>query len=337
MTLPQGSSAAPRVSVVVPAYNSAHFIEGTLQTALDQTFRDLEILVVDDGSDDRTADVVRGVMARDSRVRVLVQPHRGLSAARNHAIGAARGEFIALLDHDDLWHPRKLALQVALLDAHDEVAVVSCYSALIDERHRCLGWQFGGAANGDVYAEMLEWDMVSGGSVPLIRRAAIDQIGRFDETLALREDWDAWIRLARRERFATVPLALVGYTRSASNSSRDYEGMAREGTVVLKKILRDDPAFSARYRFCQARDYFSIACFCAIDRRPALAWKYVVRSAMCAPAPLLRSPRRCAFVGVLALQSLMPRALFQPLFGAITRIAFQLEPGRPFLAPMERS
>ena len=277
MTISQGSSPRPRVSVVVPAYNSAHFIEATLQAALGQTFRDLELLVVDDGSTDFTADVVRGVMARDPRVRLFVQAHRGLSAARNHAIAAAQGDLIALLDHDDLWHPEKLALQVALLDAHDDVGVVSCYSAVIDEDHRCLGWQFGGDANGDVYAEMLEWDMVSGGSVALIRRAALETNGSFDETLTLREDWDLRIRLAR--------------------------------------------------------DYFSMACFRAIDRRHALAWRYLIRSAVYFPAPLLRSPRRCAFVVVLALQSVLPKVLFRPLFAAVTRFAFRLEPGRPFLAP----
>lgn len=322
----------PRVSVMIAAYNAAGFIEATLASALRQTFVDFEVLVIDDGSKDGTADVVRRVMVLDARVRLIVQANRGLSATRNRGIREGRGEMIALLDHDDLWHPEKLALQVALLDAQPRAAVASCYSAVIDDDHRCLGWRLGGDANGDVYAEMLLWDMVSGGSVALIRREALEAVGPFDETLRIREDWDMWIRLARRFPFATVPHTLVGYRRSAFNSSRDYERMADEGARVLEKVLRDDPGFGAlRHRFCKARDLFATASVCAIDGEVTLAWRYLARSLSCTPAPVLRSPKRWALVGVLALRTLLPRSAFRTVFGALSRMSFQLAPGRPFL------
>jgi glycosyltransferase involved in cell wall biosynthesis len=323
--------SGPRVSVLIAAYNAAAFLQPTLDSVLGQTFADFEVLVIDDGSRDDTAGVVRRTMDADPRVRLIVQENHGLSATRNHGIRAARGALIAFLDHDDLWHPEKLAAQVAVLDADQRTGVVSCYSALIDEAHCCLGWRFGGAADGDVYAEMLEWDVVSGGSVALVRRAALEAVGPFDESLAIREDWDMWIRLARRHRFATVPRVLVGYTRKAGNASRDYERMAEEGVRVLAKARRDDPGFEdARYRFCLARDLFATASFCAVDGSTALAWGYLARSVTLTPAPVLRSPRRLALVGVLGLRTVLPDAAFRATLGWLNRWSFQLEPGRPF-------
>lgn len=322
---------APRVSVLIAAYDAEPFIEATLESALGQTFGDLEVLVIDDGSRDGTAAVVRRVAATDPRLRLIVQENRGLSATRNRGIAEAHGSLIAFLDHDDLWHPEKLALQVALLDARPRTAVVSCHSALIDTDHRCLGWRFGGDANGDVYAEMLEWDIVSGGSVTLVRREALEAVGPFDETLRIREDWDMWIRLARRYELATVPRVLVGYTRSAASSSRDYERLAEEGVRVLDKARRDDPAFDdARYRVCLARDLFATASFCAVDGHTALAWRYVGRSLALTPAPVVRSPRRLALVGVLALRTMLPDAAFRAALRGLNRLTFHLEPGKRF-------
>jgi hypothetical protein len=140
-----------------------------------------------------------------------------------------------------------------------------------------------------------------------------------------------WIRLARRYEFATVPRVLVGYTRSAASSSRDYERMAEEGVRVLDKARRDDPGFDdARYRFCLARDLFATASFCAVDGHTALAWRYLARSLALTPAPVLHSPRRWALVGVLGLRTLLPDGAFRAALRGLNRLSFQLEPGRPF-------
>jgi glycosyltransferase involved in cell wall biosynthesis len=250
---------------------------------------------------------------------------------RNRGVRESRGELIALLDHDDLWHPDKLALQVSVCDQHPEVAVVSCYSALIDEHHDCTGWRYGGNADGDVYAEMLEWDMVSGGSVALMRRAAITAVGPFDESLPMRSDWDMWIRLARHYPFATVPCVLVGYTRSPYSSTRGYERMVEAGTRVLENAVRDDPELRGRrQRFCAARDLFAVACVCTIDGEVGLAWRYLARSLAVSPLPVLRRPRRWALVAMLALQTLLPGRAYRAVLGALNRLSFELPPGRPF-------
>ena len=179
---------------------------------------------------------------------------------------------------------------------------------------------------------MLEWDMVSGGSVALIRRDALERAGHLDESLRYREDWDLWIRLARQVMFATVPRALVGYTRSPGSSSRAYEQMAEEGARVLDKARLADPGFTQhRHRFCRARDLFAMAGFCAIDGHVTQAWRFLGQSLRCTPAPVLWSPKRWAFVCVLSLQTVLPRSAYQAVLGALNRISFHLPPGRRFL------
>ena len=325
------SLGAPRVSVITAAYNAEAFLETTIRSALAQTFDDLEVVVVNDGSKDATSDVVRRVMASDARVRLVEQQNCGLAATRNRGVREARGELIAFLDHDDLWHSEKVALQVAKLDADRNVALVSCYSALIDTEHLCIGWRYGGEARGDVYAEMLEWDMISGGSVPLVRRAALEAAGPFDESLPMRSDWDMWIRLARRHPFATVTRVLVGYTRSPFSSSRGYERMEEAGRRVLDKARREDPGLATtHHRFFEARDLFAVACACTIDGEIDLAWRYLVRSLSVTPTPVLGSPRRWALVGVLALQTVLPTPAYLAALGVLNRFSFELPPGMPF-------
>src|SRR5829696_5216274 len=115
----------PAVSVIMPAYNVAPYIGAALESALAQTFADLEVVVVDDGSTDETAAVVEPFAARDGRVRLLRKPNGGLSSARNHALRHARGDAFALLDSDDLWDPGFLAAQADVLRARPDVAIVT--------------------------------------------------------------------------------------------------------------------------------------------------------------------------------------------------------------------
>ena len=331
MTTP-APARTPRVSVLVAAYNSERFLERTLHSALAQTFTDFEVLVVDDGSSDGTAALVRDMMVRDARLRLIVQANQGLSASHNRGIAESRGELIAFLDHDDLWHPEKLAAQVACFDADPRVGVVSCYSEILDDDGRSAGWRLGGDANGDVYAEMLEWDMVSGGSVVLVRRSALDAAGPFDTTLRIRDDWDMWIRLARRVHFATVPRTLVGYTRRPSNESRDAVRMADEGRRVLAKAAADDPSLSrSLLRTHEARDLVAVTSFCTIDGQTALAWRYLIASLRCSPLPVLRSPKRWGLVAALMLQTILPRGLYVAIVGLVSSWLWASRAGRPFL------
>jgi hypothetical protein len=320
------------VSVVIPAFQSETRIGRTLARLKHQTFTDFEIVVVNDGSTDNTASVIQRAMADDSRVRVLEQSNRGLAGARNRGVAESRAELIAFLDDDDLWHPDKLALQVARFDAGTCPAVVTCYSALVDIDGNLLGWRFGGLSEGNVYREMLEWDMVSGGSVALVSRAAIDACGGFDETVSPREDWDLWIRIARRHSFACVPKTLVGYTRRHASMSRYYDGMLARGRLVLDKAKEADPSITGPdHRAYVAREMFGAACLCLVDSEHDLAWRYLTGALRHGPGMILTRPRRLGVITMLALASTLPRSVYRngPLT-AMSRVAFGFQPGKPF-------
>jgi glycosyltransferase involved in cell wall biosynthesis len=325
-------SLRPRVSVVIPTFQSETRIARTLARLSRQTFTDFEIVVVNDGSTDGTARAIERAMAADVRIRAVEQSRGGLARARNCGVEASRGDMIAFLDDDDLWHPEKLALQVARLESSTSPAVVTCYSALVDVDGYLLGWRFGGRAEGDVYREMLEWDMVSGGSVALVRRGAIESCGGFDEALTPREDWDLWIRIARRHSFGCVPKILVGYTRRPSSMSRSYERMLARGHLVLEKAKQADSSISGLdHRAYVAREMFGAACLCLADSEHGLAWRYLTGALRDGPAMILSRPRRWGVITMLVLASTLPRAVYRtgPLT-AMSRLAFGFRPGTPF-------
>ena len=317
------------MSVVIPAYQSESRIGRTLTRLRDQTFADFEVVVVNDGSTDDTSSAVRRVMAEDSRVRLVEQPNGGIAAARNRAVEESRGEIVAFLDDDDLWHRRKLELQVGRLDAVRGADVVTCFSALVDATGSLLGWRFGSVPDGDVYREMLEWDMVSGGSVALVRRSALEETGGFDVSLPDRADWDLWIRLARRHAFSCVARTLVGYTRRAGSVSRRYDRMVEHGRLVLAKARRDDPSISdAEYRAFLGRDLFGASCLCLADEEYSAAWRYLSRAVCGAPGLVFRRPRRWGVMLMLALASALPsRAYRGGALAAMSRAAFRINMG----------
>jgi glycosyltransferase involved in cell wall biosynthesis len=318
--------------VVIPAFQSETRIGHTLARLRQQTFADFEVVVVNDGSIDRTSAIVRQAASADARVRLVEQANAGVAAARNRGIEAARGDLLAFLDDDDLWHPEKLALQLGCLDVMPRAAVVSCLSALVDADGRLLGWRLGGLPEGDVYREMLEWDMVSGGSVALVARGPLEEAGGFDASLPDRADWDLWIRLARRHPFASVPRTLVGYTRRPGSVSRSYDRMIDHGRRVLAKAREEDPAITdADYRAFLARDLFGAACLCLADEQRDLAWRYVAGALRAGPAMILARPRRWGVMLMLGLSSVLPARLYRdgPL-SAMSRLAFGLTRGAPF-------
>jgi glycosyltransferase involved in cell wall biosynthesis len=217
-----------RVSVVIPCYNGARYLREALDSALAQTHGDVEILVADDGSTD---DSVAIATSYGTRIRCLRQPNAGPSAARNLALRAASGEYVALLDADDLHHPTKLARQVAVLQARPEIGVVYCGWRLVDDTGRELperGWP---AVEGDVLERLVLGNLVHPVTV-LMRRDLVDRVGGFDERCPVNEDWDLFLRAGRQgARWACVDEALCDYRLHPGQSHQRLalvHGVARE-------------------------------------------------------------------------------------------------------------
>lgn len=241
------------VSVVIPAYNAAGTIDRTLQSVRNQTWRDLDIIVVDDGSGDATAERVRRHAAEDGRVRLFVQPNGGVARARNRGIEEARGDLIAPVDADDLWRPDKIERQVAVLRGGGErVGLVYCWFAIIDDQDRVIGHGDRALDEGDVLERMCLGNLVGNGSVPLMRRADVLACGGYDPGLRDRkaqgcEDLKLYFALSERSRFALVPEILLGYRWSPTNMSSDGRQMLRSYDLVMEPQRARYPRYTRTF------------------------------------------------------------------------------------------
>ena len=187
----------PRVSVIIPSYNCARYLGRAIDSASAQTYKDYEILVVDDGSTDDTKDVA---MQYGRKVTYLYQQNRGVSAARNHAILKANGELLAYLDADDMWYPEKLERQVAFLDVHQECGMVHSEMSVINEQDEILHLRFyeetkRSVPQGHCVQQLLMRCHIQPLTV-VERRSSFDRVGGFDERLLVAEDYLHWIMIA---------------------------------------------------------------------------------------------------------------------------------------------
>ena len=186
----------PAVSIIMPAYNVAPYIAAAIRSALAQTFTDFELIVVDDGSKDETAEIVTGMARDDDRIRLVQQSNRGLAGARNTALRAARGEMFALLDSDDAWEPEFLAAQVAILEDRPDVDIVTGNGWYLDgPRHGQLARPYPDPRPDPVLASIIgdEWSVFI---MSVFRRRVYTAIGPFDEEMRSNEDYDFWLRAA---------------------------------------------------------------------------------------------------------------------------------------------
>ncbi len=216
--------AEPLVSVIVPVFAGERFLGDALDTVAAQTYPRVETIVVDDGSPDRSAEIA----AARGGVRVLREPHRGVAAARNAGLSAARGELIAFLDQDDEWQPHKLALQAATLAERPELSIV------LSRMHMTL---VPGTPRPDWF-EPAWLTSAKPGFVPstwLVRREAFEQVGAFDTSYAIACDSD-WLTRAKDRGLASEMLAdvLVHWRVHGGNGSYDQETMRREMLRMLR-------------------------------------------------------------------------------------------------------
>lgn len=223
-----------RVSVVIPAYNAEPFLAETLRSVLEQTLAPLEVLVVDDGSTDRTGEIAR---LFGPPVRCIRQENRGLSGARNTGIREARGELIALLDADDLWLPRKLERQVELLSRNPEALAAFTLTEFIDASGRLLRTSSAPRYPDLVEALLLYSCVVGPPSAAVIRRVALDRMGLFDGRFSQCADWDMWLRLAEAGPIVTADEPLVRYRVHAGNMSKNIPLLERDTFAVLDRFF----------------------------------------------------------------------------------------------------
>jgi glycosyltransferase involved in cell wall biosynthesis len=219
----------PLVSVVIPTYNSADFLIEAVDSVLGQTWRDFEIIVVDDGSTDGTHESVRRY---DDEVRYFYKKNGGPSSARNMGVKQARGRYVAFLDSDDVWEPEKLGVQMRFASEHPEIKLICTDSALMGprgSRQRKLKSDL----LGNLFPILYSNSFIRTSTV-LMEKACFQTVGYFDERYRSAEDYDLWLRVAKRYPIAYINQPLVRYRKHEDNVSLDKITLRHNALTVLR-------------------------------------------------------------------------------------------------------
>jgi glycosyltransferase involved in cell wall biosynthesis len=230
----------PHVSIIVPTHDRPQMLEEAVESALAQTFRDFEIIIVLNGASAQTIETARR-LATDPRVKRVDMDDATLAAARNLGLSVAEGEWTALLDDDDIWQPNKLELQLAAAK-QTGADVVTCNFSVFNEDGDVAHPGLAALPDGLSFAEALMLgNYVSGGSAVLVKTAKLRSHGGFDATLRGCEDWDMWRRLAWDGEFHCVDRALVKYRRHGTNMTSNPQLALQSVTQHFAKLIADTP------------------------------------------------------------------------------------------------
>jgi glycosyltransferase involved in cell wall biosynthesis len=234
----------PLVSVVIPAYNAGRFVADAVRSVLAQTYTNVEVVVIDDGSTDDTRQVMEQ-FAGDPRVRYHHQPNAGVSSARNSGIQMARGEFIGLCDADDLWMPNKLELQLPCFSGRPELGVVYCKPLHVDINDQPLESYQTDRYSGKISDKLLLGNFVTG-STSLIRKECFDAVGFYDTSLKTCEDYDLWLRISTKYEFFYLDQATYRYRQwdGQVSVSRNEPQFYEDAIRVKRAFLAANPGLA---------------------------------------------------------------------------------------------
>ena len=237
----------PTVSVIVPTYNCADFVGGALQSVLRQTYHDFELIVVDDGSQDHTAEVVKGF---GQHVVYIRQQNAGVAAARNQGIRESKGKYFAFLDADDTWEPRKLEEQVRILEEDPETALVCTdFTLIMPDGNKITSFlgRCRHVRSGNAFNEVIQENFILTSSV-LLRRSCLTEVGMFDETLKVCEDRDLWLRICQRWKIHVLDEILAVKNSRSDNLTANTVKALRPRITVFEKLLQSNRGLSEESR-----------------------------------------------------------------------------------------
>ena len=223
----------PKVSVITAAYNHVQFVRQSVESVLNQTYRDFEHIVVDDGSSDGTSDVLKSF---GDRINYIRQENKGVASARNHGIRKSSGDYIAILDSDDAWMPHKLERQMPIFEERPETAVVYSQACIIDAAGKMRNSDdlLGEPLNPETaFADLLRHDPIPV-LTAVVKRKCIDELGGFTESLTAISDWDLWVRISARWPIAFIREPLALYRIHGRNS---YIDLNNSGQVNRERLL----------------------------------------------------------------------------------------------------
>ncbi|MEM9923379.1 MAG: glycosyltransferase [Cyanobacteria bacterium P01_D01_bin.50] len=231
--------AMPLISVIIPVYNGEKTIRETIESVLNQSFTNLELIVVNDGSQDSTLNIISNI--KDPRLKIFSYSNAGVAISRNRGIEESQGELIAFLDADDLWTVDKLGMQLKALQSNPQAAVAYSWVDYINESGDFLHHGNHITINGNGYKQMLVENVLENGSNPLVSREVLNYVGGFNQSLVPAEDWDMWLRLAACYDFVTVPCPQILYRTLSSSGSSNVDKMEKVCSQLIEQTFYRAP------------------------------------------------------------------------------------------------
>jgi GT2 family glycosyltransferase len=266
------------VSVIIPTYNYGRFLREAIDSALAQTHRPIEVIVVDDGSTDDTPQVLA---AYGDRIRVIRQNNLGVGAARNTGIATARGEYLAFLDSDDIWKPQAIEHQIARFIDDPDLGLVHCGAEAFDREGKTLSVSLNGL-EGWVASDLLRLDqevVAAPGSGIMVPKRVAEEIGGYDASLQPSEDWDFCYRIAVRYRVGCVREVLVRYRLHGAGIHLNVPRMETAMLNALGKAFQSvDPAVQSLRNHSYGRIHRVLAGCYFQARQPRLFFKHMAKS-----------------------------------------------------------
>jgi glycosyltransferase involved in cell wall biosynthesis len=315
----------PKLSVIVPVYNSESSVVETIKSLMAQTYRDFEILIVDDGGTDGSIDLCQ--QFKDPRMRIIHQKNRGLAGARNTGIRHAQGEYLAFLDSDDLWLPEKLDKHVQHLDQSPQVGVSFCRSSFIDDQGNPLGIYQMPKLTGITPGYLFCRNPISNGSSVVIRREVFEGIKfqanlygevenfYFDDTFRQSEDIECWLRIALQTSWQIegIPEALTLYRVNTGGLSANVLKQFDYWEQIVTKTQVYNPEFVTQWASkARAYQFRYLARRAARQRSRAMATQLIHRAITADARILLEEPRRTLItLGAVYSLWLLPQPIYQ--------------------------
>jgi glycosyltransferase involved in cell wall biosynthesis len=226
----------PAVSVIMPVFNGERWIAEAIQSVLEQTFADFELIIVNDGSSDASLEIINQFAEKDSRVRIFDEQNRGQSVARNYGVKQARGEWIACIDADDLWHPHRLEKQINLIYADKEIILVGTGLLIIDEfGFRGRSYNFP-VKHKNLVKRLVDFRPFFAHSSAIYKKEIFDELGGYRDILKTAEDHDLWLRLSERGKIGCIRSILVSIRKHNNNISSSENGRRQMLDSIAVKI-----------------------------------------------------------------------------------------------------
>ncbi len=286
----------PALSIVIPAYNVAPYVRQAVESALDQTFTDIEVIVVDDGSTDGTDAVLTDIeKARaDPRLRIVRQPNAGLSGARNTGVAASRGKLIGFLDGDDAWLPEKAARHVAAMRADPGIGLSFSHSAYMTEAGKRTGQMLLAEKSSPGLHDMIRRNQVGNGSSAVVRRACLVAAGPFNTDLRACEDYEMWCRMLDKTccRAELVPEPLTLYRMRHASLSYDHDKFVGQAEAAMRLLRASMPHVPKQvFDAGQAQHYRIAAWKAATSGASAVSARLLVKTVRVQPSLLVHDRR----------------------------------------------